>query len=91
MNIAQDFNDRLVADDVADFDDYKEYVINIDTQYRPYLTTPEIKSRLERIQNDHFQHKVEGMDKPPELKQLLKQYLEKENILPNQREDIEDH
>ena len=29
--IMQDFNDRLVAGDIVDYDDYKDFVIRIDS------------------------------------------------------------
>ena len=73
LNISQDFNDRLVAGDIADYDEYKEFVISKDTQYRPFLVGSDIKAKLERIQYDHFQHRISEMDKPPDMIELLEE------------------
>ena len=61
---------------------YKDFVISKDTQYRPFLVGSDIKAKLERIQNDHFQYRINKMDKPPDMIELLEEYLKNEDILP---------
>lgn len=85
MRIMQDFNDRLVAGDLNDYDEYKDMVIEADAQYRTFLIKFDSQTKCERIQNDHYQYVINRMSKPKEMRQLLNEYLEREEIHPKSR------
>jgi hypothetical protein len=67
---------------VADFDEYKDWLTSLDTQFVPFLLRQNVKVTLERIQNDFFRTATEKMKEPRPMKEILNEFIDKHGLLP---------